>query len=180
MIDMPKAAVLLFEGFEDIEGFAAIDVLKRAGIEVAVVGVGGNILTTAQGVKVHAGNRFMDVHLEKFDALVLPGGPGHENLVNNDSVIRLIQDMNKNGKIIAAICAAPKALIKAGVLKDKRATIYPGYEKLLDRPRDNPVVVDGNIITSQGPGTAIEFGLKIVEVLAGAGKAAEVRKQVVA
>ena len=177
---MPKIAVLLYEGFEDIEGFAAIDVLKRGGVEVAVVGVGGNILTTAQGVKVHATNRFMDVNLDKFDGIVLPGGPGHENLVNNDAVIKLIQDMNRNGKVVAAICAAPKALIKAGVLKDKRATIYPGYEKLLDRPRDNPVVVDGNIITSQGPGTAIEFGLKVLEVLSGASKAAEVRKQLVA
>ncbi|MEM5804333.1 MAG: DJ-1/PfpI family protein [Candidatus Aenigmatarchaeota archaeon] len=177
---MPKAAVLLYEGFEEIEGVAAIDILRRAGIEVSLIGVGGVIVAGAHGMKIHTDMRFLDANFDGFDCLVLPGGPGHDALLRNDSVIKLVHKMNREGKILAAICMAPKVLLKAGILTDKRATIYPGFEKLLDRPRDNPVVVDGNIITSQGPGTALEFGLKIVEVMMGAPKAAEVRKQLVA
>jgi len=180
MIGMPKAAVLLCEGFEEIEGVATIDILRRAGIDVTLVGVGGVIVAGSHGIKMHSDMRFLDASFDGFDCLVLPGGPGHDAMLRNDSIVKLVHKMNREGKIIAAICMAPKVLLKAGILADKRATIYPGFEKLLDRPRDSPVVVDGNIITSQGPGTALEFGLKIVEVLVGAPKAAEIRKQIVA
>ncbi|HLC51128.1 MAG TPA: DJ-1 family glyoxalase III [archaeon] len=179
---MPKALVFLADGFEDIEGVAVIDVLRRAGINVKTVGLVGNIVTSARGVRVYADERLIDFDkASEFDAIVLPGGAvGTENLGKHEKVLRVIDDFAKSGKLICAICAAPSILAKRGLLKEKRATIFPGMEKLLDKPRDEAVVVDGNIITSQGPGTAIAFGLKIVEMLMGPGISSRLKQDLVA
>lgn len=178
---MPKALVLFADGFEDIEGIAAVDILRRAGITTVAAGVTGNIVTSKHGIRSHMDSRFIDMDTSKYDALVIPGGTeGVENLLRNPNVIKLVQNYAAAGKIVAAICVGPKVLAQAGVLKDKRATIFPGYEKFLERPRPDKVVVDGNIITSQGPGTAVEFALKIVEQLLGSTASSAVRQHIVA
>ncbi|MCD6476814.1 MAG: DJ-1/PfpI family protein [Candidatus Aenigmarchaeota archaeon] len=176
---MVKVMVPIFEGFEEIEAFTIIDVLRRAGINVEIVGLGGMIIQSGQGVKVYADKRFIDID-DKYDAIVIPGGPGYRNLILNQSFLSFLEKFGKQGKLIGAICAAPLALAKVNLLMDKRATCYPGLEKNLDMPRDDPVVVDGNIVTSQGPGTALKFALKLVEILVGPQKAAQLKDALLA
>lgn len=166
-----KALILLAEGFEEIEALTAIDILRRADIEVIVCGISGETVAGAHGVKVIA-----DERLDKFsgdvDAVVLPGGmPGAANLANSKAVRELIQRMCKTDRLIAAICASPAlVLAPTGVLDGKRATAYPGMEKDFNRDTtfvEDKVVVDKNIITSRSPGTALLFSLAIVEKLVG-------------
>ncbi len=174
---MPKILVPLAEGFEEIEAMAIIDILRRGGIEVFIVGAPGKFIKGGHNVTVHSDGSFDHIDANKYDGIVLPGGsPGYENLMRNQNVIDIVRNYVKQGKLVAAICAAPMVLVKAGVLKDKKATCYPGFEKELDMPRGEKVVVDGNIITSQGPGTAMEFGLKLVEILVGKDKADRLRQ----
>lgn len=176
---MPKILIPIAEGFEEIEAFAVVDILRRAGVEAVTAGIPGNLITGAHKIRVNADVRLIDIETEKFDGIVLPGGAGYENLMRNERVLKITEDFAKKGKLVAAICAAPLILAKLGLLKDKKATIYPGFEKHLDRPRADAVVVDGNIITSQGPGTAIAFALKIVEQLCGREKALQTKQQIV-
>ncbi|HDD46478.1 MAG TPA: DJ-1/PfpI family protein, partial [Candidatus Aenigmarchaeota archaeon] len=113
--------------------------------------------------------------------IVLPGGdPGYKNLMKSHDILMLVKKFYENGKLVGAICAAPLVLAKAGVLDNKLATIYPGMERDIPRPRDASVIVDGNVITSKGPGTAIEFALAIVEYLLGKAKAIELKNIIVA
>ncbi len=178
---MPKVLMFLADGVEETEAVATIDVLRRAGIDVVTAGATGMIVTGRNKIKLYADQVLMDMETAKFDAVVLPGGSGAvQNFENNQTIQDIVRNFAGQGKLVAAICAAPKVLVKLGLLKDKRATIAPGMEKILDRPRPDKVVVDGNIITSQGPGTAIEFGLKIVEQLQGRGAADKLRVEVVA
>lgn len=161
-----RAFVLLAEGFEEIEAFTAIDVLRRAKVDVAVVGLSSKVITGSHGIKTMAELLLSDINPDNYDMVVLPGGdPGYKNLSNSAAVISLIKDYNKKKKLIAAICAAPAILAQAGILDDKIATIYPGMENKLPRPRDAKVVVHGNVITSKAPGTAMEFALKLAEIL---------------
>ncbi len=175
-----RILVPVAEGFEEIETVSVADVLRRAGFEVVLAGIPGTIVTGSRGVRIVTDSMLKDVDAEKFDAVVLPGGyPGYVNLGKSARVLEIVKDFDNKGKVVAAICAAPSVLAKAGVLKDRRATIYPGMEKEIPRPRGERVVVDGNIITSQGPGTAIEFALKIVEVLGGKEKSEKIRREIV-
>jgi len=178
---MTRLLMPLADGFEEIETVAVIDILRRAGIEIVTSSLVGNVATGMHNIKMQADTRFMDTVLDKFDGLVFPGGMGNvSTMLRDDKVISLVRDYNMKGKLIAAICGAPEILVKAGVLKGKRATCAPGFEKSLDMPRDNRVVADANVITSQGPGTAIEFALKIVEMAAGKPKADMLKKQIIA
>lgn len=170
-----KILVPLADGFEDIEAFTVIDVLKRAKIEVDVVGVIGTIVRSSHGMRVMLEKR-LDMVSDDYDGIVLPGGnPGYKNLMKSSRLIEMLKNLNAQGKLIAAICGAPLVLNKAGLLENKRATVYPGLERELVYPRGDRVVVDGNIITSQGPGTAMEFALKIVEVLKGKDEALKLK-----
>lgn len=176
-----KVLVPLVEGFEEIEAFAVVDILRRAGIEAVTAGVGGNIVTGAHRIRVNADARMLDIQPEGFSGIVLPGGnPGTDNLMRSERIVRIADDFAKQGKLVAAICAAPLILAKLGLLKERKATIYPGYEKELGKPRNDPVVADGNIITSQGPGTAVAFALKIVEQLMGRPKMLQIKQDIVA
>lgn len=178
---MPKVLIPLAEGFEEIEASAVVDALRRAGIEALTVGAPGTLITGAHNIRVNSDARLLDIEGAKFDGIVLLGGnPGYENLMRNEKVLKITEDFAKRGKLVAAICGAPLILAKLGLLKDKKATIYPGLEKQLDKPRNDPVVVDGNIITSQGPGTALAFALKIVEHLCGRERAMRLKQELVA
>jgi 4-methyl-5(b-hydroxyethyl)-thiazole monophosphate biosynthesis len=176
-----KVMVPLAEGFEEIEALTIVDVLRRAGIKVDTVGIVSSMVTGAHGVRITADKKLIEIKPEEYDAIVLPGGnPGYKNLAKSARITEILQKMNEEGKLIAAICASPSVLAKAGILENKRATIYPGMENELPYPRGDRVVVDGNIITSQGPGTAMEFALKIVEVSLGSNTAMNLKRELIA
>ncbi|MFZ8830006.1 MAG: DJ-1 family glyoxalase III [Candidatus Aenigmatarchaeota archaeon] len=161
-----RLIVPLSEGFEEIEAVAVIDILRRANIKVDVVGVEDEIVSGRNGIKILCDKIITDVKPEDYDGIVLPGGnPGYKNLENNQQVINFIKYFNSKGKLIAAICAAPTILESIGILEGKKATCFPKMKDKIRNYVDEKVVVDGNIITSQGPGTAIEFALEIVKLI---------------
>ena len=169
-----KVLIILADGFEEIEAVTPIDVLRRAGVEVTVAGVGTKDVTGAHGLTLH-GDTLLDQYHGVPDAVILPGGmPGAKNLAGYTDVSDIIQRVHGAGKVVAAICAAP-ALVLAplGLLDGRRATCYPGFEKNLSSKTKfvtDRVVRDGNVITSRGPGTALEFALELVSQLVGPGE----------
>ncbi len=170
----------LAEGFEEMEAVVVIDVLRRAGIAVTTAATGDTrSVTASRGVVLVAESLWPDVDPDAFDALVLPGGgPGTARLKADPRVLDAVRAFHAQGKTIGAICAAPTVLAAAGILEGRAVTCYPGCEKGLAGTRytaREPVVADGNVITSQGPGTSFEFALALVERLAGASTAAQVK-----
>lgn len=162
-----QAMILINDGFEEIEAFTIVDILRRVKTKITIVGLVSTVVESARKVKVIVDKRFSEIDPKSYDILILPGGPGYKTMMNSQAVLNLIRDFNRKGKLIAAICAAPCILAKAGILDDRLATVYPGLEKEIPRPRDAKIIVDRNIITSRSPGTAMEFALKIAEILAG-------------
>ncbi len=159
--------IILADGFEDIEAFTVIDILRRAKVDVTTVGLISNVVESAHKIRIFTDMKLSDVKPDAYGALILPGGPGYKNLMNSSAIMQLVKDFDAKEKYIAAICAAPLVLAKAGILEKRIAAVYPGYEKQIPRPRDEAVVVDGNIITSRSPGTAMEFAIKLAEILTG-------------
>ena len=179
-----KALVLLAEGFEDIEGITCIDILRRGGVEVTVAGLNDVLVKASRGTVVIADKKLDEVSLE-FDALVLPGGlPGATNLAASVKVNALIKTMNQAGKIVAAICASPSVVLApTGILKNKSVTGFPGMLENFDKTtayQEKDVVVDGTIITSRGPATALNFALAILEQMEGYEVSDKVRKATLA
>jgi len=169
---MVKAAIYLAEGFEEIEALTTADILRRADIKVDLVALGGNLqVTGAHNIKVIADILIEEIILETYNIMILPGGmPGTVNLDSSNILKKQIIDFDLEEKYIAAICAAPLVIGKMGFLENREATCYPGVESQLFKAiyRDDlDVIVDGNFITSRGPGTAISFGLKLIELLKG-------------
>lgn len=165
---MKRACVLLADGFEETEAVAVIDVLRRAEVRVEVLGVEAKKCTGSHGIVVEADALLADRKSEKFDLVVLPGGmPGAATLRDHWGVQKLVQSQHASGGLVAAICAAPIALAKAGVLAGRKATCFPGFEAQLEGalPETRAVVRDGNVITSRGVGTALAFSLALVEAL---------------
>ncbi len=176
--------VVLAHGFEEIEAVTPIDVLRRAGLDVVIAGVGATAVQGAHGVTYQC-----DVALEEIRstprAIVLPGGlPGAENLGKSGAVKELTLRVHESGGICAAICAAPAlTLAKFGLLDSCTATCYPNFEKEFDpstKHSEDRVVVDGNIVTSRGPGTSLEFSLKLAAILAGPTTAEQLKGQMLA
>jgi len=168
------------EGFEEIEAMTVVDVLRRAGIKATTPGLPGTIVTGSRNVKVMTETKVDSVVEKDYDALVLVGGsPGYTNLSRSGKIMKMIGNYHRDGKLVAAICGAPTVLAEAGILANVKATVYPGLEKYIPKPRNEKVIVEKNIITSQGPGTAIDFSLAIVEALAGKESARNVRQQLV-
>lgn len=165
---MPRVAVILADGFEEVEAIAVIDVLRRAQIDTVIAGLHDGHVTSARNVKVIPDTVIDTVKADDFDMIVLPGGqPGSDNLNADPRVKALIGSFSERGKFTGAICAASYVLANAGVLAGKRATSYPSYKDKLGNVQyeEKPVVVDGNVLTSRGAGTALAFGLAIVEQL---------------
>ena len=176
---MSRVAVILADGFEEVEAMSIIDVLRRAGIETVIAGLHEGRITSARKVNVVPDTTVAAVKADDFDMIVLPGGqPGTDNMNADARVKELIRDFSKKGKLVGAICAAPIVLAGAGVLQGKRVTSYPGYKDVLSGAiyEEKPVVVDGNVITSRGPGTALAFALALVERLAGKDRAQKIRE----
>ena len=173
---MKKVSVILADGFEEVEALTVVDLLRRATIYVDTVSI-------MEDYTVHgAHDLFEEVNFVESDMIVLPGGmPGTKNLDAHAGVRRVVKGFYDEGKKIAAICAAPTVLGNMGLLKGKRVSCYPSMEKEIQGAviSGGAVTVDGNIITSRGVGTAIDFALKLIEVLSGPAKAKEIAESIV-
>lgn len=171
--------ILLAPGFEEAEALVPADLLRRAEIETALVSVTGEPVPGSHGITVTADTNLDGVDLSKADMVVLPGGgPGHKNLGKEPRVERLVKGAAEKGLWVAAICAAPTLLGKWGLLTGKEAVCYPGMEDGLTGAQarmDRGFVVDGKIITGRAAGSVFDFGLALVEALAGKEEADKVR-----
>lgn len=169
---MSRVLIPLADGCEELEAVTIIDLLRRADIEVITAGLKEGIVTSAHGMRILPDEELENVLDDDFDMIVLPGGlPGADYLDKDPRIHRLLQDMAAKGKYTAAICAAPKVLANAGLLEGKQATSYPGFIDAMGLPSTQvlkqAVVTDGKIITSRGPGTAMDFALELIAQLAG-------------
>ena len=165
---MTKVAVILANGFEEIEALTVVDVLRRANITCHMLGF-EQVVTGSHGISVQA-DRLWQGNLDDYDMVVLPGGmPGSANLRDDQDLMKALAKMQVEDKWIAAICAAPIALEKAGVLENKKFTCYDGVEESIKSGNylKETVVADGKLITSRGPSTALAFAYVIVEKLGG-------------
>jgi 4-methyl-5(b-hydroxyethyl)-thiazole monophosphate biosynthesis len=165
-----KVLVTLAPGFEEIETITVVDILRRAGARVVLAATEDGPIEGSRGVSVLPDTLINQIDDNDFDLVVLPGGqPGTSNLQKNETVKAIIQNMYRSKKQIAAICAAPIVLHSAGILKNMVATSHPSVQGQLAgiEYSEERVVVDGNIVTSRSPGTALEFALKLVEILFG-------------
>ncbi len=167
--------IFLADGFEEIEALAPVDVLRRAGLTVKTVGVGGDMITGSHGITVKCDLTADSAAItNELQGVILPGGmPGTVNLEKNSTVQSFIDFAYENGKLVCAICAAPSILGHKGILNGKEATCFPGFETELEGARLSPkyVVRDGNVITARGMGVAVDFGLEIVSAFLGRDKA---------
>ena len=175
--------VHLAEGFEEIEAVTILDILRRGKLQAEFVSMTGDKLVTgAHGIRVEADQLFEAVDYGQCRMIVLPGGmPGTKNLAENPALRKRIIDFAVQDKFLAAICAAPMVLGRAGILEGRKATIFPGMEGEIAMANfsSDRVVVDGNLITSRGPGTAAEFSLKLLELMAGKDVSEQIRKGLV-
>ena len=177
--------MFLANGFEEIEALCPLDLLRRAGLEVTTVGVGGEMICGSHGITVAADipeGMYADAAP---DMVILPGGmPGSKNLDGSRVVDMALRAASRKGAYIAAICAAPMVLGKRGYLKGKAAVCFPGFEEYLTdailQPKGVKVVTDGKIITAVGMGAAVEFGLSLVRVLKGDDAANALRSAILA
>lgn len=169
---MSKVYVIFAEGFEEIEGLTVVDVLRRAGIEVQMTGLDTDgKVTGAHGIGVWMDQDLSGVDLEDAAAIILPGGmPGTKHLAESDRLAEILRQANEKQLCLGAICAAPSVLGGLGILEGKKAACYPGFEEKLTGAHVLflPVVTDGNITTSRGMGTALEFALQLTAILKGA------------
>lgn len=169
---MSRVLVPLAQGCEELEAVTVIDLLRRAGIEVVSAGLDERPVTASRGVRLIPDVLLDDVLEQEFDMLVLPGGlPGADHLDGDQRIHALLKRISEQGRYTAAICAAPKVLAHAGLLDNKTATSYPGVIDAMKLPAtrlsDAAVVVDGKVVTSRGPGTAMEFALTLIALLLG-------------
>lgn len=179
---MSRVLVLLAQGCEELEAITITDLLVRAGMEVTTAGLDNRPVTASRGTNIIPDTNINAVMDDTYDLIVLPGGlPGADHLRDDERVQALLKKHADNDKYIAAICAAPQALASAGLLRGKRATAYPGtLEKLNDDSIEicaSAIEIDGKIVTSRGPGTAMDFALTLIELLEGTSKKEEVNNQ---
>ena len=174
--------VFCADGFEEVEGLTAVDLLRRAGVSVTMVSIMGRTkITGARNISVNTDILIEDIK-EEADMLVLPGGmPGTNYLRDHEGLAELLKKQYEAGKWVAAICAAPSVFGGLGFLKDRKATSYPGCLDGIPvgEYTEEPVAVDGNVVTSRGVGTAIAFALKLIEVLISKEKADEIAASIV-
>jgi 4-methyl-5(b-hydroxyethyl)-thiazole monophosphate biosynthesis len=181
---MAHVLVPLADGCEELEAVTVIDLLRRAGINVVTASLKQGPVRASRGVVLVADMTLDEALQQDYDMVVLPGGlPGADYLDQDQRIRELLVNMADSDRFTAAICAAPKALANAGILKGKRATSYPGVLSGMDLPatevEDVPVLQDGKVITSRGPGTAMDFSLTLIENLLGRDKRNEVEKGLV-
>lgn len=168
---MAKVYAYLAEGLEEVECLAVVDVLRRSGVDVTMVSItGAKEITGSHGIKFMADALFEEANSDAADVLFLPGGmPGTNHLKAHEGLKAAIEKANKQGRRVAAICAAPSVLGSMGLLKGRTATCYPGFEEQLTGVSytSQGVVTDGNITTSRGLGYALDLGLELIRLLQG-------------
>lgn len=178
---MSKVIIPLAQGCEELEAITVADILRRAGVDVILAGLSEGLVHCSRGVVLKPDALLDEVLNETFDMVVLPGGmPGSEHLKNDVRIKSLLNKTAGQGRYVAAICAAPMALHAAGLLEQKAATSFPGVLDQLagtHQYKTDAVVVDGNVITSRGPGTAMDFALVLVELLCGKQKRDQVEAE---
>lgn len=175
--------VFLAEGFEEVEALAPVDIMRRAGLEVVMAGVTGMEVTGSHGIKVAADMAAKDVDVSKLDGMVLPGGlPGTLNLEQSQAVQSCLDRCVEEGKLVAAICAAPSILAHKGLLKGRKATAFPNFQKDLTEGgaalAEEYVCRDGQFLTARGMGVATQFGLALVAAFVSQEKAEEIRSSI--
>lgn len=180
---MSRLAVFFAQGYEEIEALTVVDICRRGGVEVDMVSVTGECeVTGSHGISVKMDKKFEEADFGEYDMIVLPGGmPGTKNLEAHSGLMAQVDEFYAKGKYIGAICAAPSIFGHKGILRGKRACCYPTFESHLEGAEvtSGPVEVSGNVITSRGMGTAIDFGLAILGIFCGAEKADELAKGIV-
>ena len=179
---MAKVLVPLADGCEELEAVTIVDLLRRAGVEVVTAGLKPGVVKASRGVQLVPDVTLDAVLQDDFDMVVLPGGmPGAAHLKDDARIVELLKRMAAAGKYTAAICAAPMVLAEAGVLNGRQATSYPGFLDGLPGVTISgaAVVQDGKVLTSRGPGTAMDFALALVEALTGADKRRQVEAALV-
>lgn len=177
-----KTIVFLAEGFEEVEALTVVDYLRRMDIDVEMVSIGEKTVKGAHGIEVVADKLIGELDVvSNYDGVIIPGGlPGASNLRDNERVIEIVKEMNKDKKLVAAICAGPIVLDKAAIIEDREVTSYPGFEDDLKNAKyvKKGVAVDGNIITARGPAYAVNFAISIVRYLLDEDKAVELEKDI--
>ncbi len=180
---MSKLCIFMADGVEEVEALAVVDLVRRAGIDIDMVSImGKKEIDGSHSIKIGADKLIEDINPDDYDGLVCPGGlRGTQNLKADDRVAEIIRKFFAAGKLTAAICAAPTVLGASGILEGKKATCYPGCEDGLTgaTPLTDKVVRDGTIITSRGMGTAVDFGLAIIEYYKYAQAAEDMAKKIV-
>jgi 4-methyl-5(b-hydroxyethyl)-thiazole monophosphate biosynthesis len=176
---IPTVLVPLAQGCEELEAITITDLLTRAGIHVVTAGLDDKVVIASRGMKLVPDKELDDVLNDDFDMLVLPGGlPGADHLNNDQRIQTIVKRLAANNKYTAAICAAPRVLATAGLLEGKHATSFPGaldnFPVTNITYEEKAVVVDGKVVTSRGPGTAMDFTLTLIELLVGKEKRDEV------
>ena len=180
---MKQVCVFLADGFEEVEALTAVDLLRRARVYVDTVSITDDYkVHGAHGINVQTEDLFDEVDFTEFDMIVLPGGmPGTTNLMQHPGVRKVVTAFAQAGKPVGAICAAPMILEDLGLLQGKKATCYPSCEENLKSAvlTGAPVTVDGNLITSRGVGTAIDFALELISALVGQEMANKIASEIV-
>ena len=167
--------VFLADGFEEIEALSVVDILRRAGVSVATVGVTGEVVMGSHNISVISDIKISEVKKPEIEAIVLPGGvPGTPNLKANKSLLDILAFARESDILTCAICAAPSILGELGYLKGVRATCYPGFEDTIELYENVPVIRDGNIITGRAAGSAHLFAFEILKALKGCEEADKV------
>lgn len=181
---MATVLVPLADGCEELEAVTIVDILRRAGIDVVTAGLDDQLVRASRGVRIMPDTNLDEALTRDYDMVVLPGGlPGADNLDEDPRVKELLKKMANSERFTAAICAAPKVLANAGLLRGKKATAYPGSLDSVNHQAQlvsgDAVVRDGKVITSRGPGTAMDFALALIEALTGKAKRDEVERALV-
>ena len=176
---MARVLVPLAQGCEELEAVTVVDLLRRAGIEVVTAGLDDQPVTASRGMVLVPDTTLDAALAAEYDMLVLPGGlPGADHLRDDPRIIDLVKRMHADDRYTAAICAAPRVLATAGLLDNRRATSFPGGIQAENIPGidyvEESVVIDGKVVTSRGPGTAMDFALELIELLEGRAKREEV------
>ncbi len=179
---MKKVFIFFADGFEEVEGLTAVDLLRRAGINIKTVSISKDrTVTGSHGIPITADGLFEDWNFREADGLLLPGGmPGTKNLGQHSGLAALLKEKFEEGRLIGAICAAPSILGGLGILKGLKATCYPGFEQMLSGAEavEDDVAEDKNVITSRGAGTAIAFSLAVIKWLDGEEKADSIKESI--
>jgi 4-methyl-5(b-hydroxyethyl)-thiazole monophosphate biosynthesis len=181
---MARVLVPVADGSEELEAVTLIDLLRRAEIEVVVASPGGAVVTGSRGTRLVPDQALESALESSFELVVLPGGlPGADRLAEHEGLRGVLQGRVARGQRVAAICAAPRVLARAGLLEGRRVTCFPGalegFEPSGGQVTGTPLEEDGPILTSRGPGTAMDFALRLIEVLAGEARRAEVESRLV-